>query len=122
VSGTRLFAPSDSGSDHAAVYLVLKEVVERGEVITYGELSNRYEEKTGTRIHWRNWAPALDRVGAWSCRLGLPTIAAVVVNGQLGMPGDRFFGRSRASRSVKRERWQKLLGRVYNAAWPETME
>jgi hypothetical protein len=106
---------------YQAVYQVLKEVIEREDVITYGELSDRYEERTGTRIHWRNWAPALDYVGAWSRRLGLPCIAAVVVSRQLGMPGDRFFGRTRMSRSAKREKWRRLLRRVYDAAWPETM-
>jgi hypothetical protein len=112
----------ETGLDLAVVYRILREVIDRQELISYGELSDRYEKRTGTRIHWRNWAPALDGVGAWASRLGLPCIAAVVVNRQLGMPGDRFFGRSRASRSVKRQRWRKLLGRVYDAPWPETMD
>jgi hypothetical protein len=114
--------PSERNVDFGIVYQILLYVIDRETVISYGELSDRYEEKTGTRIHWRNWTPILDYIGAWSRRLGLPTIAAVVVNGQLKMPGERFFGRSRAPRAVKRERWRKLLGRVYNALWPETME
>jgi hypothetical protein len=104
-----------------AVYEILKEVINRAEVIGYRQLSDAYENKTGHRIHWRNWAGALDILGDWSRRQGLPTIAAVVVNGQQGMPGDRFFGRSRAPRTILRQRWVKLLEQVYRAEWPETM-
>jgi hypothetical protein len=104
-----------------AVYEILKEVIDRAEVISYRQLSDAYENKTGHHIHWRNWARALDILGDWSRRQGLPTIAAVVVNGQQRMPGNRFFGRSRAPRAVLRQRWAKLLEQVYGAEWPETM-
>jgi hypothetical protein len=111
----------ENGIRTDAVYQILKEVIERGEVISYRALSDAYENKTGQRVHWRNWTPVLDILGNWSRRRGLPTIAAVVVNGQEGMPGDRFFGRSRAPKSGLRQRWLKLLERVYSADWPGAM-
>jgi hypothetical protein len=107
--------------DAEAVYQLLREVIERGEVISYRGLSEAYERRTGRWVHWRNWTPTLDVLGDWSHRRGLPTIAAVVVNGQQGMPGERFFGRSRAPKSELRKRWTKLLDQVYGAEWPETM-
>jgi hypothetical protein len=96
-------------------------VIERGEVISYRGLSDAYEQKMGKRIHWRNWAPTLDVLGDWSCSLGLPTIAAVVVNAHENMPGQRFFHPSRASRSLLRKRWAQLLKRVFEVEWPQTM-
>jgi hypothetical protein len=103
------------------VYQILREVIVRGEVISYRQLSDAYQNKTGRRVHWRNWAPTLDILGDWSRQRGRPTIAAVVVNGQQGIPGDRFFGRSQAPKSVLRKRWLKLLEQVYSADWPEAM-
>lgn len=114
-------AGTGEGIAPEAVYQILREVIEREDVISYRNLSEAYEAKTGRRIHWRNWGPVLDVLGDWSRRQGLPTIAAVVVNGQLRMPGARFFGGSRLPRAVLRSRWEKLLTRVYHADWPEAM-
>jgi hypothetical protein len=108
-------------ADPGAVYQLLREVIGRGEVISYRALSDAYENQTGTRVHWRNWTPVLDILGAWSRQRGLPTIAAVVVNAQQGMPGKRFFGRSRAPKAVLRQRWARLVEQVYRAEWPATL-
>jgi hypothetical protein len=124
VTGNRHGSERGTGKkevDWKRVYQILKEVIDREAIISYRELSDAYEDRTGQRIHWRNWAPVLDVLGDWSKREGLPSIAAVVVNGQRRMPGDRFFGRSKLPRNALRSKWQKVLARVYHADWPETM-
>jgi hypothetical protein len=108
--------------DWEVVYQILKDVIARQDLISYRELTDSYRLRTGKRIHWRNWAPVLDELGDWSRRRGLPTIAAVVINRQLGRPGDRFFGKADARKPTALEKWRKLLERVYDADWPETLE
>jgi hypothetical protein len=107
--------------DYEAVYQILKDVIQRQDVVSYRELTDGFRLQTGKRIHWRNWAPVLDVLGDWSRRVGLPCIAAVVINRQLGRPGDRFFGRADPRKAAAREKWRKLLERVYDADWPDTM-
>jgi hypothetical protein len=51
---------------YQAVYDILLEVIDQREVISYRQLSDAYENRTGDRVHWRNWAPVLDYLGDWS--------------------------------------------------------
>jgi hypothetical protein len=91
--------------------LALVEVASRHGVITYGQLSDRFEPMLGYRMAPQAWAQPLGELSLISVENGLPAISALVINKDLQMPGEGFFnfvGRLRGWQAIAPNQWEAL--------------
>lgn len=110
------------------LYAVLVEIARARGQLTYGELSQRYHERTGD---WHephgSWDVPLGEVNVALHEAGLPPLSAVVVLQDTREPGGLFWGCSpnvpnRPSGEVARiAAYGRLLGQVHAASWPEAL-
>jgi len=105
------------------LYAILIEVARSGGQVTYGELSEKYYDKT------KDWH---EPHGSWDKPLGdlnkilkgWPPLSAVVVLQDVGEPGGGFWESSpsvpaRPGNDINRiGLYGKLLGQVHATAWP----
>ena len=91
--------------------LVLVEVAKRHDVITYGQLSDRFEPMLGYRWAPQAWAQPLGELSLMCIEHGLPAISALVINKDLQMPGEGFFnfvGQLRGWKSTAPSQWEAI--------------
>lgn len=98
----------------ANTLVILTQVAQQGETITYGELLRQLGINLGRRRAGQVAAPYLDRVTVFCIALGLPPLSVLVVNGprsqNAGQPGPGFFtwffDADAARELVARHDWQ----------------
>lgn len=113
--------------DLGILFLTLRDVARQKGLVTCGELSHRYREKTGLWFEPQGaWDDPLGELNAVLDRHGMPALSAVVVlKGQQEiMPGEGFWscpsvGPRPTDPEGRFSRWYEVLNKVYTAAWPE---
>jgi len=114
--------------DLQSLYAILVEVARNRSQITYGELSQRYNEQMGD---WHephgSWDEPLGDVNIALHAVGLPPLSAVVVLQDTGEPGGRFWGSSRnvpdrpGDQLARIAIYSQILGHVHDVNWPATL-
>ncbi len=110
------------------LYAILARVAKEQRYITYGELSDRYLERTE---EWHEphgtWDEPLGELNRTVDEAGWPAISAVVVLKETKEPGGKFWGSSPNVPTRPRDEVERvalyghLLGQVHAAPWPESI-
>jgi hypothetical protein len=110
------------------LYTILADIARTQNIITYGQLSQEYCDRTG---EWHEphgtWDEPLGELNRLVYRFGWPAISSVVVLQDSHEPGGKYWGSSpnvpaRPSNQVARiALYGQLLSAVHAAPWPVTI-
>jgi hypothetical protein len=121
------------------LYRLLRPAALRGDLITYGTLSQQYEQLTGDAVDphfgWRMPLARIDFRCVGLCRPGhRPILSAIVVTdpeGQTenpGRPGQGFWdlytpdGVQLTPDVPSEDEWVAMCGAVYRQVWPDDLD
>ena len=112
--------------DLNVLYAILAEVARNGELLTYGELSQRYSDQTQ---EWHEphgtWDEPLGELNRLLRDLHWPALSSVVVLKESREPGGQFWGSSpnlpeRPANAIQRiALYGQILAEVHAAPWPD---
>lgn len=112
--------------DLAVLYSILVEVARRGGFISYGELTDFYDELTDQQIDYTVASAnnPLTDLNRHLHAVGLPPLSAIVGNPKTKEPGGGFWRSTpgiprRPEQDERRQQvYSEILQNVYDTVWP----